>query len=319
MAAKPLRLIVWADPGQEAIIQDAVGRGGFELVAIGSPAARVSGEFGETLAGEHVHTLREAIAREDVDLLWVAAPRRIEADERRLIREARFQTISSEPLLCSVADFLSDPREADTARFVPLLRQSPGYRAAGEVLEQIGPWQSLDVFAGSGPGQGTLFARLFDAMDLLQTLCGPAEMLDAAISGPGPGVPEELSGLRGNLTASVRFGDNRGAAVTVSDQAGRWSRRVTILAEGGCLRIDDDGFDWISPDGESVDAHREAAAVTPGALVAMEVQRRRDHLDAPDPPPDPAGLVALCEAARLSARTAAPEAPRKMLDMLKRP
>ena len=41
-------------------------------------------------------------------------------------------------------------------------------------------------------------------------------------------------------------------------------------------------------------------------------------IDAADPPPDTARLLALCEAARLSARTGGPETPEKVIEMLRR-
>ena len=104
-----------------------------------------------------------------------------------------------------IADLIMDPLEAATATFVPLMRRSPGYRAALETIEEFGQRQLIDIAVGSGPGQGTLFARLFDAMDLLETLCGPAEGIDAALAAPPTSFPESLADLRGHMTLNVRF------------------------------------------------------------------------------------------------------------------
>jgi hypothetical protein len=297
------RLAVWADPEQDSLIEDAVRRGKFELAPV------VSAETG---------SLRDLVRRE-ADLLWLASPTPIGPDERRLLREAAVPAISSVPLPGSAAELADDPREAATPPFVPLMRRSPGYRAAREVFEQFGPRRSVSISVGCGPGEGTLFARLFDAMDLVEALCGPAERLDAALWRPVPGVPETLPGLHGHLTVNVRFSDNRCAAASASDCAGRWVRQVTVLGDGGSLRIEDRGFEWISPEGQTVDSHQERKALTPGALVALQAKRLLESADAGDPPPDNARLLALCEAARLSARTGDGEAPHRVLEMLKRP
>ncbi len=317
-AKNGVRLVVWAQPGQEALVEDAVRRGGFELVAMGPPEAKPAADLGDGTAVRTLRNLREAIRLDGVDLLWLAAPQRLKADQRRLIRESGVQTISSEPIPGNVGDLLADPREADTARFVPRMRQSPGYRAASELLDQIGPPRCVDIFLGSGPGYGTLFARLFDAMDLIETLCGGAQVLDASLGGRFSGVPETLGALRGHLTVNVRFPDQRCVCATVSDQAGCWYRSVTILGEGGCLRIKDHAFELISPDGIILDAHRERGEITPGVLIATEVGRRLKNLETADPPADATRLLALCEAARLSCRTGAGESPDKVLAMLKR-
>jgi hypothetical protein len=297
------RLAVWADPQQQTLIEDVVRRGGFDLV---------------TVVSAETESIRDLV-RPDVDLLWLAAPGAVGADERRLLREAAVPVISSVPMPGSVAEIADDPGEAEAARFVPLMRRSPGYRAAREVFDQFGRRQCASVVAGSAGGEGTLFARLFDAMDLAESLCGPIKELGAALWRPVAGVPETLAGLAGHLTANVRFADNRCAAVAVSDLAGQWFRQVTVLGEGGRLSIDDAGFEWVSPDGQTIDSHREKGGVGHSDLVAIHARRLLEGADAADPPPDGARLLAVCEAARLSARTGADEAPRKVLEMMKRP
>jgi hypothetical protein len=270
-----------------------------------------------TVVSPETESIRDLV-RQDADLVWLADPGAIGSDERRLLREAGVPVISSVPMPGSVAEIADDPREAEVGRFVPLMRRSPGYRAAREVFDQFGRPQCASIVAGSAGGEGTLFARLFDAMDLAESLCGPIKELGAALWRPVAGVPETLAGLAGHLTANVRFADNRCAAVAVSDHAGRWLRQVTVLSEGGRLSIDDAGFEWVSPEGQVSDSHREKGRLGHGDLVAIHARRLLEGADAADPRPDGARLLAVCEAARLSARTGADEAPRKVLEMMKR-
>ena len=286
---------------------------------MGSPDTAAGTRLSEALAADRAATLREAILRDDVDLLWLASPHEIDKDERRLLRKARVNTISSEPLPASAADVLADPNEAATAHFVPLMRQSPGFRAAADVFETFGERCAANIFLGCRPGQGTLFARLFDAMDLAEALCGSVEQVQAALWRPPGGVPNTLRGLTGTLTVNLRFRDDHCAGLTLSDCAGGWLRHIVLLGTHGCMRIDDGGFQWIAPDGRPVDAHRESRSMSPGELVAHQVRRMLTTRAGTDPPPDTARLLALCEAARLSARTGGTETPDKVIEMLRRP
>ncbi len=324
MSSKPatppaIRLVAWAEPGQMPLLREAIEGGTLAMAAVGSPDTADGTQLSEDLATERTLTLRDAILRDDVDMLWIASPQPVEKDERRLLREARAGAVTTEPLPASAADVLSDPDEARTAHFVPLMRQGPGFERAGEVFDTFGERYAANIFLGCGPGQGTLFARLFDAMDLAEAIGGTVEQVHAALWRPIGVVPETLRSLTGTLTINLRFRDNRCASLCVSDCAGAWLRRVVLVGAGGCLRIDDGGFEWIAPDGRTIDAHREKQTPSPGELVARQVRRLLEGRAGINQPPDTARLLAVCEAARLSARTGSPETPEKVIEMLKRP
>ena len=178
--AEPIRMIAWAQANQESLVRDMVRKSGFELVGIVAATSGEAAELCTALDVERIDKLRDAILHADIQLLWLAASEPIQADERHLIRQQTTPTISIEPRPGSIAHLQADPAEADTARFVPLMRHSPGYRAAQEVFEQFGPRQCVNVSFRSGPGEGSLFARLFDAIDLLEVLCGDVEMMETA-------------------------------------------------------------------------------------------------------------------------------------------
>ena len=225
MAERP-RLVAWVDPGQESLLGDAIREADLELVAVGATTPGTADAVSAALGVERAGDLRLAIQRDDVDLLWLAASHPIEADERRLIRETGLRAVTSEPRPMAIGDLLMSGDEATTAAFVPLLRRSPGYLAAGEALAEFGERRCVNVAVASGPGQGSLFARLFDAMDLLEALGGPAESVDAAHAGPRSAVPETLGELHGHVTVNVRYAEG----------AARASRRATPRAAGsdGC-------------------------------------------------------------------------------------
>lgn len=227
------------------------------------------------------------------------------------------------------------------ARVVPLLRHGRAMRDAADLFEHLGPVRSA-VFEGwGGAGQGSLGARLFDAMDTLVWLMGAPEQVDAAYIWPVRTRPvhattgETLRGLQGDLTANLRFADGRAASVALSDCAGRWGRSVTLIGEGGRLRVFDDagtggggggggGFVWFSADGQTVDASRpvrrrrgqeERPDEAFVEAVAEQVSRLLDPRVPPPSPTDYAAVLAAAGAALLSARTGEAESPRTILRM----
>ncbi|MHC5023090.1 MAG: Gfo/Idh/MocA family oxidoreductase [Planctomycetota bacterium] len=318
--AERARLLIWAEPDQRTLIEDALAAAGAEAASVGSATADGAAALARGLGVDPFDDLRAAIHREDVDVLWLVAPDPIAPDIRRLIRDVGMRAITSQPRPLSIAELGTAPAEARTAQFVPLLRRSPGYRRAQDVLEQIGEIQCVDVGFACNATEGTLVARLFDAMDLLSTLCGEAESIAAALVGaPEPGVPEDLDRMHGHLAVNVRFEDQRAASVTVSDRGGAWNRHVTILASGGRLSFTDDDLDWVSADGATVDRHVADERLGAGHLVGLQIDRVLAERDTPEAPPDTARLLALCEAARLSCRTGEEESPVRMLEMLSRP
>jgi hypothetical protein len=225
---------------------------------------------------------------------------------------------TSEPPGVAPADSSQDAT-ARTPVFVPRMVRSPGFRAAMEILPQLGPLACLNIAFRSGPAQGSLFARLFDATEVLLTLCEEVQSVNAALAGPLNSVPELLANLRGHLSINFRFKSNCCACAALSDSAGTWFRGVTLLAEGGCVRISDDGFVWHGPDGVEIDSHRTPLIRLPGDLIGHQIVRVLDDVDTGEAPLDYPAMLALCEATRLSCLTGQNEAPARLLEMMSRP
>jgi len=227
------------------------------------------------------------------------------------------------------------------ARTLPLMRVSRAMRDAADVLEQFGHVRTVLIEGWSGPGQGSLGARVFDALDCVISLLGVPEQIHATYVWPirGRGLHqaagETLRGLSGDLTANLRFADGRTAAVALSDRAARWSRTVTLIGDGGRLRITDDGaagvgtgtggFAWLTADGAGVDASRpprkkRGMEERPDeALVDAVADQLARLLDARTPAPSPTdttGVLAAAGAALLSARTGEAELPETILRMV---
>jgi predicted dehydrogenase len=316
----PHRIIVLGGQNKAALVKDVLDAGGFALVAAGSQVPDAAGALSAKYKVDRIDDVRAALLRDDADVLWIAEPVRGSASELwNSARDRSMRIVCTEPPFTAPSQIGDDAPAASKPEMVPRMLRSPGFRAAMEIVPQLGETLCADIAFRSGPAHGSLFARLFDGMEVMHALCGDVESVNAALAGPLPGVPESLSGLRGHLTINLRFKTNRCACAALSDNGGAWFRGVTILADGGCVRITDGGFVWHGPDGREIDSHRTPLASAPGAVIADQISRILSDVDATEPPTDHAAILALCEATRLSCLTGQNEAPARLLEMLSRP
>lgn len=342
--------LLWIEPEQAEFFRAACDAAGVAIAHVGTPAAGKSREVAELLGAEPIDDLRASLARVENVLIVLGTTAGVDArgeSESLLGCVDRGLSIASlEPLPASILDVrvgafgtgeedgmgLSlgpEPAEApglddgeELASFVPLARLSRSVRDAAEVIAQLGALRMVSVQALSGPGQGSLGARVYDSMELVLWLLGQPDCVDAAYVAPpvarGRGVHqlpgESLRGLEGDLCANMRFADGRAASVVASSLAGRWSRTITLVGENGRVRIYDDGLEWIGPDGRIIDATRDTARVRGSAAtekpispavraVADQLTRLADSDRAPDAPTNLTAVLAATGAALLSART----------------
>lgn len=328
-------VFVWLVPEQIELVRHVAATAGLRITRAGSPLKGQSGAVATALGVPTADDLRIALANEPADLAWIAAAGSFgaeAADDTAAVQAASargLKVATLEPIPASALDLAAGGwassggiRPVDAIRFLPLARLSASFREAAEVLEPFGPIRAMSLESWCAPADGSLGARLFGAMELVLSLMGEPETIDAQYVGPAHGrgvhaLPgETLRDLHGDMTANLRFADGRAVALALSDNAGRWNRTVTLLGPGGRLRIFDDGFEWIGPGGEKVDESRPArrsrgAATPPHAVLAIaESLNRLLDPSVPEPAPlDYAAILAMGQAALLSARTGQCESP----------
>ncbi len=318
--SEPAKIMVWASRLQEELLRDVFADGAMTLLAVGSDESATTADLASTHGAERLEDLRQALHRDDADLLWLAGPVDLEPATLKLIGQKSLPVLSSFPQPGSIGELVPHAEDAGSIRFLPLMRRSGGFRAAEEVFESFGRAECLNVSFRSSPDAGSLFSRLYDAIDVVTRRCGEADTIDAALVSPTGETPESLGDLTGHMTINLRFPENRSACIAVSDRAGRWFRGVTMLGPGGCLRIDERQFEWIDPGGQVVDSHEEAEPQTTiASIVAEQLVRVLERRDDSEPPADHSRLMGLCEAARVSCRTGDGESPRSVLRMFSRP
>lgn len=331
------------------MVRAIVEHAALDVVAAGSPRPGRSAEVAQAIgldasAGRTVapDDLRSVLTTCDCTAVFIASPGQFGArpdggtgdlEALHACRARGIKIASMEPIPASALQPVSEREPGEPAsppvRFVPLARASGPMAAATEVLADFGPIRTAVFESWSRPHEGSLGARLLDAMDFVLTMLGEPERIDASYMWPAPtagGGPlrkvpgESLRGLTGDLTANLRFSDRRGVCIALSDRAARWGRTISLVGPGGRLRLYDDGFEWIGPDGARLESSRAPGASRRGSdrtpvegrsagVIAEALGAILDGRNSASAPVDERRVLAMAGAALLSARTGEAESP----------
>lgn len=331
MDSNPINTLCWLRADQVSLVRAIAQRANLRIVAAGTEdrgrSAAVAAELHPDARAEN--DLRAALSSTDAALVLLAdagdfGEQAADASAVAAARTRGAMICSLEPIPPSVS-VTSASEWAQSVAAAPLHAQvvnlaSPesnaAMREARHALEGFGAMTALAVSVTAGTEAGSLGARLYAAMDLIFMFAGQPEVISAQVVQPRAhrGARfEKLAQMHGTLTASLRFADQRAAAILASNQNGPWHHGVTILGEGGRLRVWDEGFVWTDPSGKIVDEHRaDAPAGAEPAPVGLS-QRLRSALEAPRPRAHNATVLAMAETAMLSARTGNAESPSTFL------
>lgn len=342
--------LAWLEPNQRPLLEAVAAQARLQLIAAGCPSGSARAAAVRIEGAEEFTDLRSVLTSTEARALLLMTGAGAEpiaaAGEQSPLRDAELlrvcqsrgiAVLSLEPIPASTSFFTDAPAPGpDSARalpMVPLLTHTKVFADALEAMESIGPPRTLNFSAWSGPGQGALGARLFDAAMVVHALLGAPESIDASIvtrvsvSGVRLAPGETIRELRGDMTGNFRFAGAKAASFSLSDRGGRWFRGLTIVGDAGRMRLDERGFESFTSDGASTDAsshpRRRSAPSSPrpdtdaGAVdaIAQAIARALDPRAPKVAPIDHAAVLATCEAAILSARTGQPESPDTILRM----
>lgn len=338
------RTLLWLRPDQTDLARALAERIALDVAAIGSPPATRATPAADAMGSafpdaEPIDDLRHTLTSAQLDLaLFLTAdppepgapPDAAPCEDPEILRYCRgagviVATLEPSPASALACRTLAEANLLAPIRVLPLLAHSPVLADAADAISTFGPIRTVAVAARAARPAGSLGARLFDAMHLLHALLGLPESIDAAYVphqglAPQPGThtpPESIRLLHGDLTANLRYPPGHAASLTLSSRGGRWFRGVTLLSDSGCLRLDETGFQRFDPQGELVDASEPRQIDGPPGLAAIADALAR-LLDPHKPDPRPINLppvLAMCEAAVLSAHTAQAEPPAAILRM----
>lgn len=324
---------MWADEARADCINAIAAAAALTVVGAGCSTKGRASSVAATLDCPPVDDLRAALTDAECDAVLIASAENFgnaahQSDAAAVLHAHTrgVRVITLDPLPASALE-LAGPWTTPGAggvtplaglSFVPLARAAQPFREAIEILEMFGEPRTVLVEACCRPEEGSLGARLFGAIEVLLSLIGEPESVDAAFAPPDrgaliPQLGETLRNAHGDITANFRFADGRAAAVLATDRSGRWSRNITMLGPEGRLRIFDDGFEWVNPAGDRVDASRQVKrrGQTPQSravqTIAEAITRILDPAVPTDIPLDHAGVLAVCQAILLSTRTGSAE------------
>ncbi len=346
----PADAILWLEPSQAELAASVCEHAGLRPVSVGFPAGQpaaqpATGSAGALAQARVFRDVRHRLAEGAGEVVLVfsrlgdqgsrpgTAPSVL--DDPGLLADCRkrgMSLFSLEPCPGSLHDLAAgtdiwEPAGEARIGMVPLLRRSAVFLEAREALAVIGPVRTMLVSMRSAPGSGSLAARLVDAMAVVHAMLGVPESVDCTLVPPGsvggihPAPPELLTSLRGDLTANLRFGGSdgpRAASLSLSDRGPEWFRGVTVIGQNGGLRLTDAETQLLGNPAEAAGAEPPASAPRRRAdasrVIAEAIRRERDQRLLFEPI-DWAGVLSMCEAALLSARTGQGESPSMMLRM----
>ncbi len=305
---------IWADADQTPLLKRAMASNRLEAASIGCSdpkgAVLLADALGLAVSGD----LRTVLTAE-CDVIWIAAPRALDADTRSILRQVQKPVATSAPPPGALTELIQEPDGGMPAQFIPLLRGGPTWATVESALENFGGIQCIHVSTTAGDYQTSVNALLLDAVDMVTHLIGEPDEVWASHAGPHPVSADPTAGISGHVAAAMRFGTTQAASVSVSDGGGSWIRRAVLLGEGGRIIVTDSGVSWTDPAGDTNEPPPTEEGTTAGALAAWHLQRMAEGR--PIPRTTLAAAVVM-ETARLSCLTRQVEDPQQVHNMIGR-
>jgi hypothetical protein len=330
---------IWSLQARAGLVREVVSRAGLAVTAAGSPIPADSKKVAATF---EAHAVEDDARRLLVDpptgtraVLLADLAESPALDARAFIQAAAkgLRVFTLVPVPGSALAYTGDgwsetPGTLAQRRTLGLLRHARPFRDADEVLTRFALGTDLGarsawVESVCGTHEGTLGTRLWDAFETLRALLGEAESVSAVYAAPsGPGASasspgETLLGLSGTVAVTLRFAGGIAGSVLASDQASAWRRTANVVGPEGRLTLSDAGFTWHDAGGGLIDSGGEVSAcVTAADVISTDLARALDASAASDLPSDPVAVLAMTQAALLSARTGQAESPTTIRRMM---
>ena len=293
MSAPFPHLVAWIAPQQESLLKAVAKEAKLKLIAVGSTNKDAAISLSASLKVDRCDDIRSMATHYDEALFLIAEAGAYEQTLCELLRHRSKSTLTTTPLAGEIDTLIAEAGRVPAAKFVPLMRRSIGFGQILDETDQFGMPAAAHCTVLCAPHEGTLWSRLFDAMDFVDHYLGTPDLMHAFHSGGK--VPDEPSNLRGHMTVQLRFGDQRCATLLLSDQAS-WKREVLVLGDEHSLTVDD--------------GKASLASLVAAGFTDTPADQPVQTADAPR-------ILALCEAARLSCLTGNSEQPSRVLEMLR--
>jgi hypothetical protein len=327
------RAACWLRPEQAEVIARTLRMAGIVPALAGSPEAVQTPGVARVLGCEPCDDLRLVLTAAPVDLVLIASAgvggfgdTDVDQDLTALqLAKARGVAVATiDPIPAAAMELtgtrwveaLENGSLAELVRVVPRTRRTRMIDELHAAMETFGVLRTCSVRSQGPAVLGGLGARLFDAMDLVRTVMGVPETIDACFVAPAnargvhqlPGV--SLRGLTGDLTAHLRFSDGRSGTLHLSDQCAASAFDLRALGAEGAITLTPQRMVWQGREGDldttdlppSPEDFGEAALVTQLNSLCAGVGPTHAPIDYPS-------VLSMTHAALLSCRTGQGEAP----------
>jgi hypothetical protein len=312
-------LLIWTDTARVPLVRAMLDRSpGLQTAAVGGLRSGELAELAQQVDAPIFDDLRRMIMDTPAGFLLICESESLSREDLGVALERGMDILTLEPPFASTQDMVSNDRNPSpsSGRLVhaPMLRLCPAWLAAAEPQQALQRIESVSVISLADASNTSLYARLYDAMDLLVHLLGMPDAVDASLGGPLTGPPDSLRGLTGHLAAHLRYVNGSSAVVQVSDRARAWHRSVNVIGREGQLLFDDLHYRLTVAGSEESETGPASEPTTCDALLARQWQWMSQHRVGPDPV-DLRSTLACCQAALLSCRTGQAESTRMLLQM----
>ena len=179
MAKKPISFVAWISPSQTDLLLEVQKLKGVNCVAVGTTDLNASTEIANALKTENCTDLRTMVTQYEDAPLWIAEPSAYDSSLCELLRNRTSISITSTPLTGALMELVDEAGKTPAAFYVPLVRRSKAHGELLDDIEQFGLPELLHITMTCSQGEGTLSARLFDAMDFIDNVIGTPETVHA--------------------------------------------------------------------------------------------------------------------------------------------
>ncbi len=330
------KAVCWLLPEQAEVVSRVLAAAGIVPILAGSPESTHTGQVARGLGCDSCDDLRTALTTAPVDLVFIAAAgefghKDVDQDltALQIARSRSVPVATSDPVPAAAmelggtrwAEALHNGTLSELIRFVPRTRRARTVDELHVALETFGVPRSCSLRMFGPRTLATLGARLFDAMDLVRTLMGVPETIDACFIGPAKGrgihqLPgESLRHLEGDLTIHLRFSDGRAATAHLSDQTPTTAFDLRVLGTEGIISLAPERLIWRQPGGDIDRTTIRPEPVPEQALDSGEaalIEQLNNLCAGVGPkhaPIDYPAVLSMTHAALLSCRTGQGESP----------
>lgn len=322
-AAPAPEVTVWTDAARTGLVGAVLDAMGSEIrpIGVGGPRAAEVDGLARRLDCPRADDLRKLIVDRPAAFLLLATMQDVATEDLLAAQAAGSLILTLEPPAAELQQLAALRGRGEGVRMllVPGFRHGPGFIRAADPHDALGEPRTVAIESVGRPGEGSLFARLYDAWVTALSYVTLPESVDCSLAGPFKEPPEDPRAMAGRFAAHARIADGGSVVLHVCDAASDHRRYFHIIGGQAELRVTDLNYELRELKGSVVDR----GEVTVGGIgfVELVAHQWRRFLGRPDlvqsdvPPLREKEALACCIACLLSARTGQPESPRKIIEM----